>query len=109
MNREDFDAILRKFGLPYAFWEFDNEDENEIPELPYIVYYDINPTAFYADNIDYHFSRRYVVEFYSEKKEDELLDKLEAFFNSHNFVFTHEPTFIPEEELFMEYYEITII
>lgn len=107
MERKRFGSIISEFGLPYAFWEFDNEDS--YPLLPYIVYYDINPTVLYADNIDYHFSRRYVVEFYSEKKEDELLDKLEAFFNSHNFVFTHEPTFIPEEELFMEYYEITII
>lgn len=104
MNREDFGALLSEFGLPYAFWEFDNEDN--APTLPYLVYYDINPSIFYADNKDYYLANNYTVELYSDKKEDRLIAELESFFNSHNFTFTHEPTFIPEEELFMEYFEI---
>lgn len=105
MKRDEFGSLLGKFGLPYAFWEFDNEDE--VPNLPYIVYYDITPISFFADNQAYYSNKRYAVEFYSEKKEDQLLFELEAFFNSHNLVFTHEPRFIPEEELFQEYYEVT--
>lgn len=104
MIREKFGEILGEFGLPYAFWEFDIEDD--IPDLPYLVYYDIDPTLFYADNQAYYFANQFAVEFYSEKKDDSKIRELEAFFISQGWTFTYEPGFIPEEELYQEYFEI---
>lgn len=104
IERKVFGAKIGEFGLPYAFWEFDNEDQ--VPELPYIVYYDINPEIFYADNQAYYLANKFAVEFYSEKKEDSKIAELKAFFNAQNWAFTHEPSFIPEEDLFMEYFEV---
>lgn len=104
MIRGDFGALLEEIGLPYAFWEFDNEED--APELPYLIYYDIDPSVFYADNQAYYLANKFAVELYTERKDDTLQAKLEAFFNSRNFTFTHEPRYIPEEELFQEYYEI---
>lgn len=106
IERKNFGSIIGKFGLPYTFWEFDNEDK--VPSLPYIVYYDLNPNIFYADNQAYYLASRFAVEFYSKKKEDNKVAELEAFFNARNWAFTHEPTYIPEEEMFMEYFEVQV-
>lgn len=105
MKRTDFGELLEELNLPYVFWQFDNEEET-IPELPYLVYYDIDPFIFYADNKPYYCASKFAVELYTEEKADDLQAKLEGFFNSHNFSFIHEPRFIPEEDLFQEYYEV---
>ena len=104
IERKEFGSLIGEFGLPHAFWEFDNEEE--VPPLPYIVYYDLEPSIFHADNQAYYLASRFAVEFYSEKKEDGKIAELEAFFNAHKWAFTHEPSYIPEEELFMEYFEV---
>lgn len=105
MLRTDFGDTLGEFGLPYAFWEFDVEDRQ--PELPFMAYYDIEPTVFYADNQAYYFSNKYVVELYTEVKDDKLIAELEAFFNAHEWGFIHEPEYFTDERMFREYYEIT--
>lgn len=105
MKRIDFGSLLNELGLPYVFWQFDNEEET-IPDLPYIVYYDIDPYIFFADNRSFYCADKYAVELYSEEKADFLQAKIEGFFNSHGFSFIHEPQFIPEENLFLEYYEV---
>ena len=42
MKRTDFGELLEELNLPYVFWQFDNEEET-IPELPYLLYCDIDP------------------------------------------------------------------
>ena len=106
MIRKEFGKTLGEFGLPHAFWEFDLDDDQVLP-LPSLVYYDIAPDRYYADNEPYYLSNKFVVELYTDKKDDSLREKLEAFFIAHEWSFIHEPDYISGEELFREYYEIT--
>ena len=103
MKRTQFGELLDEIGIPYAFWEFDDA----APNLPYLIYYDIDPYEFYADDKTYYLSTQYGVEVYTEYKDDALQERIQAFFNAHGMVFVHEPRYIPEEELFQEYYGVT--
>lgn len=92
--------------LPTAYREW---EEGEVPDLPYIIYYESGKNPWYADNKTYYASYLISVELYTEKKDKEQEASLEAFFNARNITISNqEETYWSDEHLYEVLYEFEI-
>ena len=97
---------LKTIGIPvtYEYWEKGN-----VPDLPYIVYYQTGKDPFYADNTNYYSTNVVTVELYTDYKNEKLEASLEAFFNSQEITLSSiDETFWTDEHLYEVAYEFEI-
>ena len=102
----EFYEGLKSIGLPvtYEAWEKGN-----VPDLPYLVYYQTGRNPFYADNENYYATNLVTVELYTDYKDIELEASLEAFFNAQNITLSSiDETFWTDEHLYEVAYEFEI-
>ena len=76
---EAIKKILETTGFPVAYYAF---PENEAPPLPFICYLETGSNNFAADGIAYHKISRIQIELYTEEKDLDAEDKVEAALSS---------------------------
>ena len=93
-------------GLPVAYRQW---EENNVPDLPYLIYYETGKNPFYADNRTHYFSYVISVELYTENKDPKIEALLEAFFYAQNITVSNvEEMFWDDEHLHEVLYEFEI-
>lgn len=76
-------------------------------ETPYIAYYGDGADTMQADNHNYFRENTYLVQYYFDKKDEELERKIEERFDENHLVWTKSPdVYIPEDKINMIYYMI---
>ena len=104
MKLSEFAEILEQAGLPVAYHAY---QEGNVPDLPYLVYFESNPIVSAADNTVNHQIKSVVVELTFEKKDEDSEEHLEELWSSHELFFeAQEETFIETERLYVKPYTV---
>lgn len=104
MKLSEFAEILEQAGLPITYRAY---REGNIPDMPYLVYFESNPIVSAADNTVNHQIKSVVVELAFEKKDEDLEERLEELWSIHELFFeAQEETFIETERLYVKPYTV---
>ncbi|WP_237660747.1 hypothetical protein, partial [Streptococcus suis] len=86
MKLSEFADILEQAGLPVTYRAY---QEGNVPDMPYLVYFESNPIVNSADNKRNHEIKSVVVELAFERKDEDLEERLEELWSNHELFFYH--------------------
>ncbi len=105
MTHEEIAEMLEEAGLPLAY---DHFAEGESPDPPFICFLFPHSDNFSADNIVYAEFQDLNVELYTDEKNPELEDSLEAVFHSHELFWQKSEVWIETEKLYEVLYTMSV-
>ena len=105
MTHEEIVEMLEEAGLPLAY---DHFAEGESPEPPFICFLSPQSDNFSADNVVYAEFQYLNVELYTDEKNPELEDRLEAVFNAHELFWQKSEVWIETEKLYEVLYTMSV-
>lgn len=104
MKLSEFADILEKSALPVTYRAY---QEGNTPDMPYLIYYESSPSINAADNTVNHEIKSVTVELAFERKDEDLEERLEELWKSHELFFeAQEETFIETERLYVKPYTV---
>ena len=104
MKLSEFADILEQANLPVTYRAY---QENNVPDMPYLIYYESSPSINAADNTINHEIKSVTVELAFESKDEDLEERLEELWKSHELFFeAQEETFIETERLYVKSYTV---
>lgn len=106
MTFREVAEMIESIGLPYAYYQF---FENEVPSLPYIIYYYPTSDNFEADDKVYQHITNMNLELYSKNKNFELEQQVEAVLDEFNIVWNKTETYIDTEHMYEVLYESEVV
>ena len=105
MKYEDVLSMVEEIGLPYAY---DHFAEGEVPKVPYMVFLFPASDNFSADGKVYCKINELNIEMYSEIKDPEKEEQIEAVLDRHGLFYQKTETWINEEKLYEVLYEMEV-
>lgn len=105
MNKADVPVMLAKTGIPFAY---DHYAEGEAVEPPFLVYRYPRSANFAADGIAYYKKDRLDLELYTDKKDLEMEERVEAVLDEHGFFYSRSETWIDTEKMYEVLYEMEV-
>lgn len=105
MTHEEVVQMLEEAGLPLAY---DHFSEGESPDPPFICFLFPGSENFSADNIVYAEFQNLNVELYTDEKNPELEDRLEAILTDHEIFWNKSEVWIETEKLYEVLYQMTV-
>ena len=105
MTRADIPEMIRSMGLPFAY---DHFAEGESPDPPFLVYLYPGSDNFAADGTVYFKRDKLHVELYTDKKDDDLEDRVESILNRNGLYYNKTETWIPSEKLYEVLYQTEV-
>ncbi|WP_347104388.1 hypothetical protein [Streptococcus anginosus] len=104
MKLSDFATTLSKSQLPVAYRAF---EPGNVPELPYLVYFETSPHLTGFDDKVGHEVKSVTVELVFERKNEEIEERLEELWNTHQLFFdVQEEIYIDTERLHVKSYTV---
>lgn len=103
MTRRELYTVLTGCGIPTAYGAFGNS-----PPPPYIIFERYGSESTYADNRTVRLYDEYRVELYTDKRDEELEEKLEKLFDNAEIEYELSESYVSDERLFQTVYEIII-
>ena len=94
---EQIVKILDEIGIPFAY---DHFAEGESPDPPFICYLSANSDNFAADGKVYYKIDEYHIELYTDRKDPELEDSVEAVLDGHGVFYDKSEVWIESEKLY---------
>ena len=94
---DDVLSILAEIGLPFAYHHF---AEGESPDPPFICYLTPGSDNFAADGKVYYKIDEYHIELYTDRKDPELEDSVEAVLDEHGVFYDKSEVWIESEKLY---------
>ncbi|MBS7578456.1 MULTISPECIES: hypothetical protein [unclassified Enterococcus] len=106
MTLNELRALLNTIAIPVKYRAF---KVGEAPSLPYVLFYvDSNEGTLKADNYNYAKVSNVTIELYSEEKDVELEEKLEAILDSNKIEYDTYESYLNTEDMYEVAYEIII-
>ena len=105
MTKADVPVMLKEMKLPFAY---DHFAEGEIVEPPFLVYLYPRAANFSADGIAYFKKDRMYIELYTDKKNIQLEEKVEAVLDKYGLFYSKSETWISSEKLYEVLYETEV-
>ncbi|MGM0284889.1 MULTISPECIES: hypothetical protein [unclassified Enterococcus] len=105
MKLPELKSLLDKMNLPISYREW---QPGQVPELPYLLYYEKSTSNFLADNTVYCKKTDFVVELYTNTKNIREENRLEELFIKAKLPFESYETYLSSEQMYLKAYEITI-
>ena len=104
----DVYPLLQQVGLPVTYRQFTGPAE-DIPDPPYIVYYEGRSSNMGADNV-VHARKLYVtVELYTDRARDISLERrIKELLTEAGLFYDTDHSDIPEEDVHITYFEFSI-
>lgn len=102
-------TALKTLGMPVAYGEFVNTEENPAPSPPFITYQFAYSGNFKADNQNYVDAGFYQVELYTRKKDPVSEKKVQDLFKFLRLPYSKVETYLESEGLRQVVYEIQLI
>ena len=106
MTYEEVTAMAAETGLPYAY---DHFAEGESPEPPFLVFLYPRSDNFVADGKVYRKINELHFELYTDAKQPEVEEQVEAVLDSHGIVYDKTEVWIPEEKLYEVLYSMEVL
>lgn len=106
MTLQDIADIVSSWKLPFAYFEF--EDEN--PEPPFVVYFLDESDDFFADNQNYSQQRTLYIELYCSSKKEAMSTEavIEASLIENDLPFAKDCDYISDERLYATVYTMEV-
>lgn len=105
MTHGEVMAMVAEMGLPYAYHHF---AEGESPEPPFIVFLYPEADNFAADGTVYFKINRLHIEIYTDLKQPELEESVEAVLLKNGIFYSKTETWIESEKLYEVLYEMEV-
>ena len=105
MTHEEVMAVMEEIGLPYAYHHF---VEGESPEPPFLVFLYPNSDNFAADGMVYFKVNRLNIELYTDLKDVELEETVEAVLDKHGIFYEKSEVWIESENLYEVLYQMEV-
>lgn len=105
MSHGEVMAMVAEMGLPYAYHHF---AEGESPEPPFIVFLYPEADNFAADGTVYFKINRLHIEIYTDLKQPELEESVEAVLLKNGIFYSKTETWIESEKLYEVLYEMEV-
>lgn len=105
MTHKEVMAMVDEMGYPSAY---DHFVEGESPEPPFIVFLYPKANNFAADGKAYYKINRLNIELYTDLKDVELEEKVEAVLDSHGIFYAKSEVWIESEHLYEVLYEMEV-
>lgn len=105
LTYEEIAAIVAETGLPFAYHHF---SEGESPDPPFLLFLSPGESNFSADNVVYDSFKQIDIELYTDKKQPEQEEKIEAVLDAHEIFYTKLETWIESEKLYEVLYEMEV-
>lgn len=106
MTHKEISDIIKSIGLPFAYYEFPDDTDQE---PPFICFYYPESDDLYADNINYAGIRRLYVELYTDEKDFEREATVENVLNSNGFSFRKSELYIESERMWQITYQTEVV
>ena len=105
MSHEEVMKMMEETGLPFAY---DHFVEGESPEPPFLVFLYPKADNFAADGVAYFKISRLDVELYTDLKQPELEERIEAVLLKHGIFYGKSEVFIESEQFYEVLYEMEV-
>jgi P27 family predicted phage terminase small subunit len=105
MTHEDVMQMLAETEIPFAY---DHFAEGESPDPPFICFLFPGSENFAADNVVYMEFSNLSIELYTDEKDPELEDRVEAVLNDHELFWNKSEVWIESEKLYEVLYQMTV-
>lgn len=106
MTYKEISTMISEIGLPYAYNEF--ADGTGI-EPPFICFLLTGSSDMMADNVNYQAIRPLTIELYTDNKDFELEEAVEAKLIEHELPFSRAETYLDSERMFMVVYSTEVV
>ena len=105
MTHEEVMQMLAELDVPFAY---DHFAEGESPDPPFICFLFPGSENFAADNVFYMEFSNLSIELYTDEKDPELEDRVEAVLNAHELFWNKSEVWIESEKLYEVLYQMTV-
>jgi hypothetical protein len=105
MTHEDVMQMLAETEIPFAY---DHFAEGESPDPPFICFLFPGSENFAADDVVYMEFSNLSIELYTDEKDPELEDSVEAVLNAHELFWNKSEVWIESEKLYEVLYQMTV-
>lgn len=105
MTYKDIAAMVKSFGLPYAYYQF---EEGSGQQCPFVVFYYPNREDFIADGVNYVKKTILTIELYTDSKDFAAEANIEDALEAHEMVYSKEETYIDSEKMFEVIYDMEV-
>lgn len=105
MTHQEVMAMLAEMNLPYAY---DHFVEGESPDPPFLVFLYPGSNHFAADGKVYFKVNRLNIELYTDKKDVELEETVEAVLDKHGIFYEKSEIWIESENLYEGLYQMEV-
>lgn len=105
MTHQEVMTMLAEMNLPYAY---DHFIEGESPDPPFLVFLYPGSNHFAADGKVYFKVNRLNIELYTDKKDVELEETVEAVLDRHGIFYGKSEVWIESENLYEVLYQMEV-
>ena len=105
LTHEEVKAMVEETGLPSAYHHF---AEGESPDPPFIVFLFPGSDNFAADGTTYYKKNILHLELYTDQKDPELEETVEAIMDNHRLFYEKSEVWIESEKLYEVLYETEV-
>jgi hypothetical protein len=105
MTHQEVMIMLAEMNLPYAY---DHFVEGESPDPPFLVFLYPGSNHFAADGKVYFKVNRLNIELYTDKKDVELEETVEAVLDRHGIFYGKSEVWIESENLYEVLYQMEV-
>ena len=106
MTYADIAAMVESIGLPWDYYQFE-DDTKQAP--PYVVYFFEGSDDQYADNTNYQKIERLTIELYSDDKDYEDEAVIEKTLTEAGLTWVKSEAYIDTEKLRMVVYQMDVL
>lgn len=106
MTRKEVAQMVDSIGLPYAYYQFD-EDTAQAP--PFVVFFFSSSNDLYADQTNYQRIENLSIEFYSSEVDFDTEEAIETILNDAGLTFYKEQSFIESERMWQTAYDMDVL
>lgn len=105
MTAENVAKMLEEMKLPFAYHHF---AEGESPDPPFLVYLYPGADNFAADGVAYFKVNKLHIELYTDYKDIDLEEKVEAVLIGHGLFYDKSEVWISSEKLYEVLYQMEV-
>jgi len=105
MTAENVTKMLEEMKLPFAYHHF---AEGESPDPPFLVYLYPGADNFAADGVTYFKVNKLHIELYTDYKDIDLEERIEAVLIGHGLFYDKSEVWISSEKLYEVLYQMEV-
>lgn len=106
MTYQEVNELVASFGLPYSYWQF-QQDTRRAP--PFLCFFFGSSDDMYADNRNFQRIRGLHLELYTDRKAFDLEEEIEGRLEALDIPYHKEETFLEKERMHMTSYDADLV